>query len=460
MPESDNPDPCKPPFTPLEFRIPDELFQAAKNAAEGTPESFWSYALYRGPEKDGVPGEKPKVHYCKSKLTTERVIQQYFMDEKVLGFDLEWEAEANKLSGIRRNVSLVQIASPSRIGLFHLARFPKADKTEDFVAPSLKKIMEDSEVTKVGVWIKGDGTRLRSHLDIHSRGLFELSHLYKLIKYSISGEHELVDKRLVGMANQASEYFQLPLFKGKDVRTGDWSKELKNEQVVYSASDAYAGVQLYAMMNHHRESLNPTPPLPHHADLNLPIRLADRTILPVTDEEPEQEPIVISSNTGVSGSVAFAKYLSSLGMRYNVKVEEDEDSPAEQEPTITPAPTSSQKPSKQITKHPKVAEAEALAAEQRERPLPGNKGRAPAHSLRAYYLWHENKDLGPEEIAALLRDPPLLITTVVSYIVESIRIEKLSFDKTRARELLNKVPKESLNSWKYRPLAKACEYIG
>ncbi|KAK0720055.1 ribonuclease H-like domain-containing protein [Lasiosphaeris hirsuta] len=461
VPESENPDTHKPkaPFTPLAFKIPDELFQAAKDAAEGTPESFWSYALYRGPEKDGVPGEKPKVHYCKSKLTTERVIQQYFMDEKVIGVDLEWEPDANRLQGIRRNVSLVQIASASRIGLFHLARFPKADTAEDFVAPSLKKIMEDPEVTKVGVWIKGDGTRLRTYLHIHPRGLFELSHLYKLIKYSLSGEHELVNKKLVSMANQASEYFQLPLFKGQDVRSSNWSKDLKNEQVIYSASDAYASVQLYAMMNHHRESLNPTPPLPHHADLNLPIKLADRTIIPVIDEDPDQEPIIISNNTGVSGSVAFAKYISSLGMRYSVKVEEDEDSPTEPEPAATPAPTSSKITSKQITKHPKIVEAEVLAAQQRARPSPGTKGRAPAHCLRAYYLWHENEDFGPEEIAALLRDPPLLTSTVVSYIVEAIRTEKLPFETTRARKLLDRVSKESLNSWRYRPLAKACGYV-
>jgi len=220
----------KPPFTPLEFKIPDEVFQTAKNAAEGTPESFWSYNLYRGPSSEPeAPGPKVKVHYSRSKHTTERVLQQYFMDEPILGFDLEWAADATKSQGPRRNVSLVQLASPSRIALFHLALYPKDD---DMVAPSLKKIIEDPEVTKVGVWIKGDCTRMRKFLDIKARSIFELSHLYRLVKYSTTGQLELVNKKLVNMASQVHDCLQLPLFKGLDVRASDWSRALRMDQII------------------------------------------------------------------------------------------------------------------------------------------------------------------------------------------------------------------------------------
>jgi len=219
---------CEPPFTPLDFKIPDDTFQAAKCAPEGSPESFWSYTLYRGPCDDG--GAKIKVHYCSSKHTTERVLQQYFMGEKIVGFDLEWASDATKAQGVRRNISLVQLASPSRIALFHLALYPNKD--DDMIAPSLKKIMEDPEVTKVGVAIKGDCTRLRNFLGMDARGLFELSHLYKLVKYSTTGELELVNKRLVSMATQVQDVLQLPLFKGLDVRGSDWSRSLMMEQII------------------------------------------------------------------------------------------------------------------------------------------------------------------------------------------------------------------------------------
>ena len=225
------PEDLEPPFTPLEYKMPEELFRAAKTAAEGTAESFWSYNLYRGPGGEaGDPRAKVKVHYCTSKHTAERVMQEYFMNEKVLGFDLEWAIDANKSQGPRRNVSLIQLASPSRIALFHLALFPKS--CDDMVAPSFRKVMEDPDVKKVGVWIKGDCTRLRTYLGIDSRGVFELSHLYKLIKYSMTGEHQLVNKKLVKLAKQVEDYLRLPLFKGVDVRTSDWSQPLKMDQII------------------------------------------------------------------------------------------------------------------------------------------------------------------------------------------------------------------------------------
>jgi hypothetical protein len=219
-----------PPFTPLEFKIPVEAFRKAKQAAKGTPESFWSYSLYRGPGTEDNPEGKIKVHYCTSLNTTERVLQQYFVHEKVLGFDLEWSPSATKFSGARKNVSVVQLASPSRIGLFHIAMYPP--KTQELVAPSLKQIMEDPEITKAGVWIKGDSSRLNSYLGITPRGTFELSHLYRLVKYSASREYNLINKHLVSLARQVQDCLALPMFKGEDVRTSDWSKPLNMSQII------------------------------------------------------------------------------------------------------------------------------------------------------------------------------------------------------------------------------------
>ncbi len=221
--------PQSAPFTPLAFKISDEAFRKARQAAAGTPESFWGYHMYRGPGDDGTPDVKVKVHYCTSSTTTERVVKEYFLKEKVLGFDLEWEPSANRFMGPRKNVSLIQLASPSRIGLFQIAAYPEKDK---LVAPSLKQLLEDPEITKIGVAIKGDCTRMSGYLDIKVRGQFELSHLFKLVKYSKSGEHELVNKRLVSLAAQTQECLGLPLFKGSDVRESDWTKRLNTNQIM------------------------------------------------------------------------------------------------------------------------------------------------------------------------------------------------------------------------------------
>jgi len=215
-----------PPVTTLSYRMDEDAFRAARLAPPGSPESFWSYTMYRGPGDDGA---KVKVHYCKSNHTMERVCRQYFAKEKVLGFDLEWMPDATKAQGPRRNVCLAQLASESRVALFHLSLFPKKD---ELVSPTFKQIMEDPDITKTGVWIKGDCTRLRNFLGIQSRGIFELSHLYKLVKYSKTGETQLVNRKLVTLAKQVQDHLHLPMFKGADVRSSDWSQQLRLDQII------------------------------------------------------------------------------------------------------------------------------------------------------------------------------------------------------------------------------------
>lgn len=215
-----------PPVTSLSYNISSDLFHAARKSAAGSPNSFWSHTMYQQVAADGST-EKVKVHYCTSKSTMEWVCQKHFMNEKVLGFDLEWSPFATRNSKTRDAVSVIQLASPSRIAIFHIAIFAK----DDFVAPSFKKIMEDPEITKAGVNISGDCTRLRKHLDVHTQGVFELSHLYKLVKYSFEGCTERINKSVVSMATQVQEYLHLPLFKGDNVRSSDWTRPLNQEQI-------------------------------------------------------------------------------------------------------------------------------------------------------------------------------------------------------------------------------------
>ena len=214
------------PFqTPLGFHIPKAKLQEARDAEPTSVGAYWQYTLYQGP---GGDKDKVKVHYCKSKEATERICQ-LFVDEKVIGFDIEWKINASATDGIKKNVALAQVASEERIALFHIARYPNATTMDDFVAPTFKKIMESPSITKVGVSVKGDCTRLRRFMNIESRGIFELSHLYKLVKFS-SGDVKKINKVLVNLAQQVQEHLQLPLWKG-EVRSSDWSQDLNYQQI-------------------------------------------------------------------------------------------------------------------------------------------------------------------------------------------------------------------------------------
>lgn len=129
--------------SPLGFHIPESKLRDAMLAEPTSSASYWHFTLYQGP---GGERDKVKVHYCKSKETTEK-IAQLFLDEEVIGFDIEWKPNSTASDGITRNVSLIQIASEERVLLAHVARYPNAaisekeQRVDDFVAPSLKKIM-------------------------------------------------------------------------------------------------------------------------------------------------------------------------------------------------------------------------------------------------------------------------------------------------------------------------------
>ncbi|KAI1429551.1 ribonuclease H-like protein [Xylaria sp. FL1777] len=423
-----------PPPPVVEYKMLDDLFYAAKKSPPGSPESFWSYRQYRRTAEDGSL-HAVKVHYCRSKHTMERVCQQYFMGEKVLGFDLEWIVDSTRRDSVKKNVSLIQLASPSRIGLFHVALFTDS---EDMVGPSFRSIMEDPDVFKVGVSIKGDTTRLRTFLDIDSRGLMELSHLYRLVTYSRTHEYHNINRKLVPLATQVEEYLHLPLFKGQSVRSSDWSRALDMDQVLYSASDAYAGLQLYLTLEHHRRQLDPCPPTPHRAETNLAIQLAEGVKV-VRRKRSLKADTVTSIDGCVSGSSEKATSLEDISI-------ENEETTSLIVPTKAKRSTVSKE---KLTSTPKVPERpkdsrvevadDQVASYRTSHP----ESRSTASQLRAYYLWHRY-DLSPATVAQLVREPPLKTITVVQYILSVVQSEKPPVDLDRLREVADFVPESTL----------------
>ena len=265
--------PSEEPFrSPCGFHIPRSKFENALNSRPGSAASYWQYTLYEGPDEEK---QKVKLHYCKSKESTE-AISHLFLNEEVIGFDIEWMTQAKSTDGIKKNVALIQIACEERIALFHVARYPGPETIENLVAPTFKHIMESPNITKVGVAIKGDCTRLKNFLGIHCRGLFELSYLHKLVQYR-SGNIDKVDRRNVRLADQVQEHLKLPLLKG-DVQTSDWGRDLDYQQTQYAASDSYAGLQLFHILEAKRKAFDPIPPRPAHAELNLAISLGDQDL--------------------------------------------------------------------------------------------------------------------------------------------------------------------------------------
>jgi len=136
---------------PLSYRIPQDILAQALLAPPGTLAAYWKHSLYRGPPPQCA---KVATHYCRRKDASENVAQA-FLEKKVLGFDIEWMPQASAAQGIKKNVSLIQFASEERVALFHIAAFGGNNTLDDTVIPTMKTIMENPNIIKVGVGIKG-----------------------------------------------------------------------------------------------------------------------------------------------------------------------------------------------------------------------------------------------------------------------------------------------------------------
>lgn len=421
---------AEPPSTSLSFNMCPGLFHAARSATKGSPKSFWSHTMYQTTSLSGAV-EKVKVHYCTSQETMELVCRQHFLGQDVLGFDLEWLPFATRNSGPRENVSLIQLASPDRIGLFHVAIFPAND---DLVSPAFRQIMEDPNVSKVGVQIQGDCTRLRNSLGVTAKGVFELSHLYKQVKFTKANTPELINKIPVALSTQVEDVLRLPLYKGHAVRSSNWMKRLNYQQLLYSASDAYAGIQLYHVLETQRKELQPCPERPYHLELRLRIPVAKPPVDTVTAAAAAPEDQLSHDSGPSSASDAAAQNLP---------------------PIASPTPTLCTSTSLQSSRDVRVVAAEAKA---RDYMASKQNVSAKPSALRAYYIWHGNSELDPGAIARILRDPPLLTNTVVSYILDAIVAEKLPHDKGRLkREIVSLLHPTLKVGRKYGELVRSCE---
>ncbi|KAF1815988.1 ribonuclease H-like protein, partial [Eremomyces bilateralis CBS 781.70] len=394
--------------------------------------SYWRHKLYKGPQ-----GQPVLVHYCRSRETTEREAT-LFATKPVLGFDIEWQLWAGPSSGIKANVALIQLACEDHIGLFHIA-LHRGETAEELIGPVLKGILENPAIIKTGVNIRGDSTRLAKSLNVEMQGLFELSHIYRLVTFGVDSR-QLVNKRLVSLSHQVEDIMGLPLHKG-DVRTSNWKEPLSSEQATYAASDAYAGFQLFYALEARRMKMDPRPPRPHLAELNLPIQLPEG-LEPANIPLPESDEEVEESEDGDSDARCESKVRGCA---------DREVAPFPPEPFDNAKPSG---PNGRVRQDVHVG-AELKSADDwisnYSNALPnGQTLKSSRSALRAYVLWHVS-GMEPAKVASVLRQPPLKVATVCTYILESTKAENLEYDKGRLENVLREGIPENL-WWRYKQL--------
>ncbi|RYP92089.1 hypothetical protein DL770_001750 [Monosporascus sp. CRB-9-2] len=234
------------PAWPLSYQLQTPLAPRPGNQDPKQRKQYWSHNLYRGPGNKEV-----KVLYSTTKQQSEEIARK-FLQESILGFDGEWSSwYPNDGTPLKQVFSLMQIACEDKIALFHLA-LHTGDTPDDLIAPSLRKIIESSDIVKTGVKVQAaDFDRLRRYFKLSPRRGFELSDLH----YAVT-KRRPNDLGLVALAKQVEYHLGLPLYKGDDVRKSNWSEPLNSGQRLYAADDAYASFMLYHCMTAKKSKMN------------------------------------------------------------------------------------------------------------------------------------------------------------------------------------------------------------
>lgn len=180
--------------------------------------------------------------------------------------------------------------------------------------------------------------------------------------------------------------------------------------------------------------MDPPPDGPRHAELGLPIPI------PPTPEVSDVE-----SDAEALRSDASSEFSDGSIEEVMLELAATQEADAAGKTAAQSAETT--------VRDTKMEAAEAKIKQLRaSRPL-----RAPPSALRAFYVWQADDELPPVEVAKLLRDPPLQTGTVIGYILDAIRGEKLDFPKDRLQKEVLSLLHPALASGKYRDIVKQCQ---
>ncbi|GEM_PF-876518 len=172
-----------------------------------------------------------------------RKATRHLRRHRVLGFDTESRPAFKK--GESYPISLIQLATPDTVYLFHLAHIDIDDR--------LARILSSKRIKKVGIALNNDLEKLNELRPMKTAGFVDLSRL--------AAEKGIVQQ---GARSLAARYLHQRLIKSSQ-RT-NWARpELSEKQKFYAATDAWICLELYALILADRRVYPPPP------DMEIPL---------------------------------------------------------------------------------------------------------------------------------------------------------------------------------------------
>ncbi|HDP94336.1 MAG TPA: 3'-5' exonuclease domain-containing protein 2 [Candidatus Aminicenantes bacterium] len=155
-----------------------------------------------------------------------RKATRHLRRHRVLGFDTESRPAFKK--GESYPVSLIQLATPDTVYLFHLTHIEIDDR--------LAKILASKRIKKVGIALNNDLDKLSELRPMKAAGFVDLSR--------IASEKGIVQQ---GARSLAARYLHQRLIKSSQ-RTNWARRELTEKQKLYAATDAWVCLEIYFLL--------------------------------------------------------------------------------------------------------------------------------------------------------------------------------------------------------------------
>lgn len=148
---------------------------------------------------------------------------------KVLGFDCEWVT----VGGTRRPAALLQLSSCKGLcALFRLCCLKQIPK-------SLRELLEDEKIVKVGVAPQGDAKILSYDYGIGVASTLDLRFLAVI-----------ADRKPAGLAKMSKSILNVELDKHWRLVCSDWeAKHLSEKQICYAANDAFVAIEIFKTLS-------------------------------------------------------------------------------------------------------------------------------------------------------------------------------------------------------------------
>ncbi|NXJ01869.1 MUT7 Exonuclease, partial [Psophia crepitans] len=201
-----------------------------------------------------LPIPRANIHFLQTWEETLQCWEKVLQPGQVVGIDMEWRPSFGMVGKPR--VSLLQIALKDEVFLLDLPRLLEQTETESEKAKLphfIQKLYSDAAITKLGYGMSGDLKSLTAtwsalkDTDKQAQGVVDLLKVDKQVDV-LSPEQSYEDGGFrqpeKGLSLLVQHVLRKPLNKTEQL--SNWEKRpLREEQILYAASDAYCLLEIY-----------------------------------------------------------------------------------------------------------------------------------------------------------------------------------------------------------------------